>query len=192
VRAALATLPDPPGRVEEDAVLVERFVAGEKRAFDELVRRHQRAVFYLALRYTSNDADAKDLTQRTFVRAFQGLGRLRGEATFRTWLFRIAMNLAKNHLRDHARMVPMEEVPLPHVDAVGIEGLSLDATRRRLRDGLDRLPTKQRLVVELRVYEEMSFAEVARVAGGSENAAKVNFHYALKRLRALFARGEKP
>lgn len=189
MRTALATPPDTANEGDEDAKLVERFVAGDRRAFDELVRRHQRALFYLALRYLKNDADAQDLTQRAFVRAFQGLEKLRGEASFRTWIYRILVNLALNHVRDHVRLSPVNEADEPLVDAVGAERLALDQARRRLRRGLENLPKKQRVVVELRVYEELSFAEVAAIAGGSENAAKVNFHLALKRLRELLKPG---
>src|SRR3954453_16951871 len=83
--------------IDPDLPLVDRFRAGERAAFDELVRRHQQALWRLARRYVKNDADAADVVQQTFVRAFRGLARFRAAATVRTWMYRIAINLALNH-----------------------------------------------------------------------------------------------
>ena len=67
------------------------------------MRRYQRPLFHLCMRYLRNQADAKDVAQRAFVKAFQGLDGFRGESSFRTWLYRIAINLSLNHIRDHKR-----------------------------------------------------------------------------------------
>jgi RNA polymerase sigma-70 factor (ECF subfamily) len=183
-------LPDAvPG---DDEILVKRFCTGDGRAFEELVKRHQRAVFYLARRFVRDDDDAKDVAQRAFVKAYQGLHGLRGGGAFRTWLYRIASNLALNHLRDHARVQPTEDAgrDVP-VEAVGVDRLADAERRAKLLAALDRLPPKQRLVLELRVFQELPFREVAEAAGCTENAAKVNFHHAVKRLRACIEEGEK-
>ena len=156
---------------------------GSAPAFDELVRRYQRQVYHLARRYVKNDEDAKDVAQRAFVKAFVGIGGLRGDAAFRTWLYKIAVNLSLNHVRDRARLRPVEEAEEARVDAVGETRLEGVEQRRALLAALDDLPPKQRMVLELRVFEELPFREVATAAGCSENAAKVNFHYAVTRLR---------
>lgn len=174
----------------EDDRLVERFRGGDREAFDDLVRRHQRAVFAIARRYVRDDAEAKDLTQRAFVRAFQGLAGLRGAGAFRTWLYKIVANLALNHLRDRARLRPTEDAGVDvAVDPVGAGRMAAAEEHARLRAAVAKLPPKQRLVLELRVYDELPFRDVAEVAGCSENAAKVNFHHAVKRLRELLAGG---
>jgi RNA polymerase sigma-70 factor (ECF subfamily) len=170
--------------VDEDGEAVERYRRGDARAFDGLVRKYQRPIYYLALRYVKNADDAKDVAQRAFVRAFQSLAGFRGASSFKTWLYRIAVNLSLNHLRDHARERPTE-IAEDALVAEAVAGARLDQRddRRRLLAALDVLPPKQRLVVELRVFEDLSFKEVADVAECSENAAKVNFHHAVKRLR---------
>lgn len=180
----------------EDEILVDRFREGDRRAFEELVRRHQRAVFHLARRFVRDDDEAKDVAQRTFVKAFQGLHALRGGGAFRTWLFRITANLALNHIRDHSRVHPTEDAGanIP-VEAIGADRLDDAERRAQLHAALDELPPKQRLVLELRVFQELSFREVAEIAGCSENAAKVNFHHAVKKLRACIEpskEGDKP
>jgi RNA polymerase sigma-70 factor (ECF subfamily) len=177
---------------DEDEALVERFKAGDPHAFDDLVRKYQRPLFYLARRYVKDDDEAKDLAQRAFVKAFQGVSRLRGAGAFKTWLYKIVSNLALNHIRDHARLTHDEEagVSVP-VDAVGTDRMEASQDKARMLAAIDELPPKQRMVLELRVFEGLSFREVARAVGSTENAAKVNFHHAVRRLRENVG-GTKP
>jgi RNA polymerase sigma-70 factor, ECF subfamily len=180
---------------KDDEILVDRFRGGDPSAFEELVRRHQRAIFHLARRFVRDDDEAKDLTQRAFVRAYQGVHNLRGGGAFRTWLFRIVSNLSLNHIRDHGRTKPTEDagVDVP-VEPIGADRLADAEKRAELQDAIGDLPPRQRLVLELRIFQELSFREVAQIAGCTENAAKVNFHHAVKRLRTKLSaqKGEKP
>ena len=88
-----------------DEVLVKRAQGGDRAALDRLVRRHQRALFALCLRYVRDADEAADLVQRSFVRAMGKLADLRDAGVFRSWLLRIGAHLALNHIRDHARFV---------------------------------------------------------------------------------------
>ena len=175
---------------DPDLPLVERFRAGERAAFDELVRRHQRSIWRIARRYLGNDADAADVAQQTFVRAYRALVGFRGAASVRSWLFRIAINLALNHVRDHRREVPagaaadLGEARLVAA-ATGAQRIIDGEDSARLRAAIAELPPKQRMVLELRVFEELPFREVAEMCDCTENAAKVNFHYAVRRLKEI-------
>jgi RNA polymerase sigma-70 factor (ECF subfamily) len=177
----------PPGATTDvDLPLIERFRAGDRRAFDELVRRYQKPLYFVARRYLRNDADAADVTQKSFVRAFRGIDRFRGQSTVRTWLYRIAINQSLNHLRDHRREEPTEIGPNTlTTSATGPTRVIAGEDARQLRAAIESLPPKQRMVLELRVFDELPFREVAALADCSENAAKVNFHYAVKRLREI-------
>jgi RNA polymerase sigma-70 factor, ECF subfamily len=166
----------------DDQALVARFQAGDRAAFDLLVRRYQRPIYWLALRYVGNDADAKDVAQRALVQAFVKVGQLRDAASFRSWVYRMAANLSLNVVRDRK---PSAELADDMATALTREPLVEEEAQRRLRAAVAKLPPQQRLVVELRIYEELPFAEVAEVAECSEDSAKVNFHHALKRLRLL-------
>jgi RNA polymerase sigma-70 factor (ECF subfamily) len=172
--------------LDPDRDLVDRFREGERTAFDNLVRRHQRGMWHLVRRYVKSDADASDVTQQAFVRAFRGLASFRGAASVRSWLYRIAINCALSWLRDHRREQPTEiaEDALidQHQSPARIEGVELNA---RLREAIAQLPPKQKMVLELRVFDDLSFKEVSELADCSENTAKVNFHYAVKRLRDI-------
>ncbi len=171
---------------DPDAGLVERAQSGDRQAFDQLVRRYQRPLFHLALRYVKNDADASDVTQRTFVRAYKSLARFRGKSSFRTWVYRIAINQSLNHIRDNKRERASDIADdALTTDAVGTANLVKARRTQRLRDAIEQLPPKQRMVIELRIYDELPFREVAELAGCTENAAKVNFHHAMQRLKAI-------
>ena len=171
-----------------DSALVARARRGERGAFDEIVRRHQRGLWRLVRRYVKNDADAADVVQQAFVRAYRGLDRFRGEASVRSWLYRIGINVALNYVRDHGREQASDVVGDElTVDAVA-PGAMLSAERARaLREAVAELPPKQRMVLELRVFDDLSFREVAALADCTENAAKVSFHYAVKRLREVLS-----
>jgi RNA polymerase sigma-70 factor (ECF subfamily) len=190
-RTEAERVPDPPNAAptDDDRQLVARSRGGDRRAFGELVARHQRAIFLLAVRYLDNVEDARDVAQRTFVQAFQKLGRFRQESGFRTWVYRIAINLAVTALRERGRAAKMAaRASSLETEVAPVEPIS-EREARRLRAAVASLPPKQRLVVELRVFDELSFREVAEVAGSSEDAAKMNFHHALKRLRTLIGEG---
>ena len=186
-RSAAVTAADP------DQELAERFRDGDRTAFDALVRRHQKGMWRLIRRYVKSDADAADVTQLAFVRAFRGLATFRGTATVRSWLYRIAINCALSWLRDHRREQPAEigEDALTE-DNPAPARLSASDDRARLRAAIAQLPPKQKLVLELRVFDDLAFREVADLADCSENTAKVNFHYAVKRLRDILGGDHEP
>jgi RNA polymerase sigma-70 factor, ECF subfamily len=170
----------------DDQELVARFLRGDAAAFDALVRRYQQPIYWLALRYVANDADAKDVAQRALVQAFLKMKELRDGASFRSWVYRVAANLSLNLLRDRK---PTSELADDMAAALTreplVEPMIEVEAQKRLRAAVKRLPPQQRLVVELRVYQELPFAAVGEIAECSEESAKVNFHHALKKLRVL-------
>jgi RNA polymerase sigma-70 factor (ECF subfamily) len=183
---------DQPGLSDE--TLVGQARAGSRPAFEALVRRYQKPLYFLCFRYVHDHDAAADLTQRSFIRVLEKLDDLREDNTFKSWLFRIAANLSLNHIRDHARFVdesaaavgddPGADGPPPDVQ---MQLESVEASQA-LREAVGLLPTKQRMTLELRVYDEMSFKDIAVALDTTEGAAKVNFHYAVKRLRDLLGR----
>lgn len=179
---------------DPDADVLAAFRAGDRRAFDTLIRRHQRGVWRVVQRTLRNEADTADVVQQAFVRALRALPGFRGAATVRSWLYRIAINCAFSWLRDHKREVPTEPDELkdahgevPSIEPTATQQLESQDRGEALRAAVARLPPKQKQVLELRVFDDLSFREVAELADCSENTAKVNFHYALKRLRELMA-----
>jgi RNA polymerase sigma-70 factor (ECF subfamily) len=172
--------------VDEDAPLVERFRGGDRGAFEEIVRKYEDPLVSLVHRYVKNDADAKDVVQRAFLRVFEKIDTFRGDAAFRTWLFRIAIHLALNHIRGRDRLQPAE------LDDIAAFTNALETGRlvaaelwQKVVARLAELPPKQRLVVELRLFHELSFREISALADCSEESAKANYHHGVKRLRSI-------
>jgi RNA polymerase sigma-70 factor (ECF subfamily) len=156
------------------------------------VRRYQKPLYFLCLRYVHDHDVAADLSQRTFIRVMEKLGDLREDNTFKSWLFRIGANLSLNHIRDHARFVDEEAASLPpDLDAGPVSAdvqLESAEVSEAIRQAVAHLPTKQRMTLELRVYEELPFKDIAVALDTTEGAAKVNFHYAVRRLKEILGR----
>jgi RNA polymerase sigma-70 factor (ECF subfamily) len=173
-----------------DEALVRQARGGSRSAFEALVRRYQKPLYLLCFRYVRDHDAAADLAQRTFIRVMEKLEDLREDNTFRSWLYRIGANLSLNHLRDHARFVDeaaggRDEQPVSVADAE--TQLARAELSVALRQAVAELPTKQRMTLELRVYEELPFKDIAVALETTEGAAKVNFHYAVRRLRDILA-----
>jgi RNA polymerase sigma-70 factor (ECF subfamily) len=181
------SLPEAPS----DADLVERARAGTRSAFETLVRRYQRPLYFLCLRYVRDHDAASDLAQRTFIKALEKMDELRDARIFKSWLFRIGANLALNHLRDNARFVDEEAQSAEDAEPLSPEpDAQLEAAEDAvaLRRAVAELPTKQRMTLELRVFEDLPFKDIAEALETTEGAAKVNFHYAVRKLKTLLTK----
>src|SRR6266508_2730272 len=97
-----AAIPMTLGNSDADAELVERYLAGDMAAFDELMIRYERAIYRVCYRFVENRDDAMDLAQDVFIKAFEHLGSFRRESTLKTWLYRIAINHCINHVKKHS------------------------------------------------------------------------------------------
>ncbi len=174
-----------PVHPDPDAERVDRALSGDKHAFDALVNEHRDAITRLCLRYVHRFEDAEDVAQRVFLNAFEKLRDFRRESTFRTWIHRIAVNLALNHVRQAVHEAPIADLDdLPtFTNALETNRLVAAEVWNRAATRIAELPPKQRLVVELRLFHELTFGEIAVLADCSEESAKVNFHHGIKRLR---------
>ena len=173
--------------MEPDEELVKRFrEQADEAAFTELVERHQRDVNRLAYRIAGNHEDAHDLAQEAFVRVYRGIAKFRGEAAFKTWLYRIVVNLSLNHLRKSKReregRVNVEDVALPVAARALTDVLSAEA-RERIQGAIGRLPEKQKKTLILKVFHELKYVEIARVMSCSVGTAKANFFHAVQSLK---------
>jgi RNA polymerase sigma-70 factor (ECF subfamily) len=171
----------------DDRQLVEECLAGRREAFDVIVERHRRSVYQLCYRFVGNHEDASDLSQDAFVRAYRGLDRFRAQSAFSTWLYRIAVNVCLNRVSvKRPVMEPLDARPLldDHAKNPAVELLKGERAAQ-VRDAIARLPRKQRATVILRVYQELSHDEIARVLGSSVGAVKANFFHAVANLKRL-------
>ena len=176
-----APLPEP-----SDQALVAAYRHGDQRAASELVRRHGPAVARFLYSSGALAADIEDLVQETLFRAFRGLDRWRGEASFRSWLFTIAGNLTRDAFRRRKgrEVIPLDDRDLPDRADPDAE-LAAGELEERLRMELGRLPRLQREVFLLRVQEGTSYEDIAAALGTTPGAARVHYHHAVKRLKEL-------
>jgi RNA polymerase sigma-70 factor, ECF subfamily len=195
VKALDTTLRRTDARAEpDDEALCRAFLAGDEEAFGVLVARHRVLVLSLVRRYATSPEDAADLAQQAFLRALEASRRvfsrwsLAGPMPFRAWLIRIALNLGKNHARQGRRWLRAVETPEPESpDESAHESLERAERERQVRAAVLTLPRRQREVLTLRVDAGLAFKDIAESLGITETNAKVNFHHAVKRLRARVA-----
>jgi RNA polymerase sigma-70 factor (ECF subfamily) len=142
----------------------------------------------MLFRMVSDHDDAADLLQKTLVKAFTGIGGFERRSSFKTWLYQIAINLAKNLYRDRARAahVPIDEVVIAR-DPGTVDALIRKQARQRLHQAMAELPEKQRLTVMLRVQQEKSFAEISEILSCSLGTAKANYHHGVQKLKGSLA-----
>ena len=177
--------------MDEDLALIDRFAAGDRDAFDELVLKHQKPLYSLLYRMVSDKEDAADILQKTFIKAFTGIRGFEKRSSFRTWLYQIAINLAKNLYRDRARaaLVPLDDVVIRR-DPKVLESLIHKESRDHLHRAVAGLPDKQRLTVMLRVQEQKTFEEIAGIMKCSVGTSKANYHHGVQKLKELFKKSE--
>ncbi len=173
---------------------------GDTSAFRTIVEKYQNQVMRTVYRFTGDYYQAEDLTQEVFVRVFKAAKRYRPRAKFKTWLFRIVVNLCLNYRRDRARR-RTESLDVPLIingnslprDVRGPDGdiPEMASEKRELkevvRDAVDTLPTNQRLAVILRRFEEMSYREIAETMDVSVGAVESLLFRARQNLKTRLA-----
>ena len=186
-RQAAGAGPGPDLRDLTETELVSECLAGRTEAFDLIVERHRRPVYQLCHRFVGNHEDASDLTQDVFLRAYKGLQSFRGQASVKTWLYRIGVNVCLNRLS--SRKPDSEPIDArQHVDTrteSPSERVLRGERAGRVRQAIAELPPRQRAALILRIYQEMSHQEIAAVLGSSVGAVKANVFHALQNLKRL-------
>jgi RNA polymerase sigma-70 factor, ECF subfamily len=166
-----------------DLELVERVRSGDKKAFSTLVRRHQQGLMRLSLRFVKDVGAAEDVVQDSLIKSYERLASFEGRSSFKSWLYQIAINTAKNKLRDRRdNMKDIEDVQLG-VAAEAETSLVHTAVAHIIQKHVDELPFKQKTALALRIYEDLSFKEIAEIMDCPYDTAKANYRHALLRLR---------
>lgn len=191
---------EKPENPLDELVLVERAKRRDPAAAEELVRRYQDKAYAIAYRTCSGDAEeAKDLTQEAFLRAFRSLHQFKGKASFFTWLYRIVVNTCLDGVRRQTRrraffptlkseegkraMELLEENADTDIDSNPAATLSNTQLKHQVQAALDGLSSTQRMVFELKVFEEMSIPEIAKLMGSAEGTVKSHLFRATHHIR---------
>jgi RNA polymerase sigma-70 factor (ECF subfamily) len=156
-----------------DQTLVERVQQGDKSAFDILVLKYQSKIIQLVNRYVHDPDEAMDVAQEAFIKAYRAIGRFRGDSAFYTWIYRIAINTAKNHLVASGRRPPTGDIDAQDAEqyegATGLkeyatpEGMILkDEIEKTVASAIDELPDDLKTAITLRELEGLSYEEIAQ------------------------------
>lgn len=175
-----------------DTQLVENFRKGDIQAFNKLVERWQHRIHRVAYRYFASHDEAREITQKTFIRAYKKLNTLEEADKFPSWIYRIANNLCLDETKraGRRRSAPLESVKnelLTKSVATDPErSLEKSELGKILQMALNRLPEEQRIVVILKEYEDLKFREIAEILEAPENTVKSRMYYGLKKLKEIF------
>ena len=170
---------------EADNSIVERYLAGDMTAFDELMIRYERQVYRVCYRFVNNRDDAMDLAQEVFIKAFEHLANFRRESSMKTWLYRIAMNHCINHVKKNAREFVEIRENIGSTSASVHSEMEEREQREQFRLLVKRLPPKQKAILEMRIHEQLSYEEIATMSGRSISTIKASVFFALEKLRKL-------
>lgn len=157
-----------------DRQLVARVQKGDSRAFDLLVIKYQHRILALVGRYISDFAEAQDVTQEAFIKAYRALPSFRGDSQFYTWMYRIAVNTAKNYLVSRGRKTPTRDIDLDDAEFFADEAnmkdiatpdslIQRDELKKVVFDAIEALPEELRMAVTLRELDGLSYEEIAEV-----------------------------
>ncbi len=194
---ALESAPQP-----DDLTLVRRAQAGDGDAYDELIRRYQRQIYGVIYHMTSHHEDANDLAQEAFVKAWQALKSFKGDSSFFTWLYRIAVNRTLNHLkqrkfREGKHAMSLNDLDIEaehHPDLVALvsdktprRALAMEELKEKLNVALQRLSENHRIVVTLHDIQGLPHEEIAKVLGCNTATVRTRLFYARQQLQGIMA-----
>jgi len=174
---------------EDDKDILELFRAHDKgKSLDLLVSRYQKRLYWHIRKIVIVHEDADDVLQNTFIKVWKGLDTFRGDSALYTWMYRIATNEALHQLRQKAKGNTMSIHPIEYSLSKSLESdpyFSGDAIQLRLQQAILTLPEKQRLVFNMRYYDEMPYEEMSRILDTSVGALKASYHIAAKKIEEM-------
>ncbi|MCE8020015.1 RNA polymerase sigma factor RpoE [Halomonas sp. MCCC 1A11036] len=162
------------GNRESDQQLVERAQKGDTRAFDLLVKKYQHKIIGLIGRYIQDHAEVQDVAQEAFIKAYRALGKFRAESAFYTWMYRIAINTAKNHLVSRGRRPPGSDLDIVDAEILDHSGrlsdietpessLARDQLEAAVFEAIENLPDDLRTAITLRELDGLSYEDIANI-----------------------------
>lgn len=178
---------------ESDRKLLEQFRDPSSRnwAFSQLVNKYQERLYWHIRRIVIEHDDADDVLQNTFIKAFKNLEGFRADSQLFTWLYRIATNESLTFLKKKRKNIFVSLDDVSNSLSSNLEAdleMSGDAIQLKLQSAILTLPTKQRLVFNMKYFDEMKYEEIAEVTGTSVGALKASYHHAVKKIEAFVKR----
>ena len=170
--------------IDED-ILIERLrdIKTRRAAFSDLVKAYSETLYWHIRRMVLNHDDANDLLQNTFIKAWTGIDGFMGNAKVLTWLYRIATNETLTWLSKNSNTMSYEEVETCASHLEADEWFDGDDLQARLQAAIQTLPPKQRMVFNMKYYDEMKYEDIALITGTSVGALKASYHHAYNKIK---------
>jgi len=165
-----------------DEELIKEFQNGSEEAFNELVKRHLQDTYGFFIKFTSDPIEAEDLAQDVFIKMYKALKKFKFQSKFKTYLYRANINMSNTYFKRNKwrNLLHLDQAPEPiYMDTSNED----EWKRNELWNAVSKLPSRQRMVVTMRISDEMPYKDIAKFMGISENSAKVNYHHAVKALK---------
>jgi len=168
--------------MKKDNELILEYQNGSITAYDELVRRHLDGTYNFFLKIAQDAMDAEDLSQDVFIKLHKTLKKFRFEANFKTYLYRVNVNTANNYLQRSKwrKWLHLDDSPEQVDDSPSIEQ---KWARKEVWDAIAKLPKTQRMVVTMRITQDLPHKDIAVIIGISENSVKASYHYGINKLK---------
>ena len=178
-----------------DDDLIESFIKGNQSAFNFIVRKYQKKVYWVVRKMVLDHDDADDLTQEVFLKLYRSIGDFRGECKFFTYVYKIAINYSLNHLVKNKKMYKrksdLEDEFIMSTDKIADEELNSKEKTLLLEEAIRSLPEQQRAVFNLRYYENLTYDEIANIMNKSVGGMKANYFHAIKKLEKFLKSHKK-
>ena len=171
--------------MENDHELIKQFQAGNQSAYDGLVTRHLQTTYLFFLKFTKDPMDAEDLAQDVFIKLFQSLHNFRFEAAFTSYLYRIQLNAANSFIRK-ARWKKYLHLDQTTETASYDQRLEQKWSKKEIWNLVATLPKMQRMVIIMRIAQDLPYKDISAILGITEGSAKVNYHHGITQLKNQF------
>lgn len=174
--------------IDEKALLKQlRDASTKEAAFTRLVREYQEPLYWQIRRMVVVHDDADDVLQNTFIKAWSAIDSFRQESRLQTWLFRIAINESLNHLSKKKQVLSLDQTEIGIADTLTSDSyFDGDEVQKQFQTVINSLPEKQRLVFNLKYFDEMKYEDMSDMLGTSIGALKASYHHAVRKISAFF------
>lgn len=173
-------------KVQDDIDLIKEFKSGNRNVFNEIVRKYEKRIYLVIKRMVNDHDDTNDIMQEVFIKAYNALDNFREESTFFTWLYRIAVNLTINFLNKKKirQFVHYDDLIIPLIsgEIKPDEKMEKEEKNEKIQKAINKLPKMQRLIFNMRYYDELSYEEISKILNKSIGTLKANYFHAFKKI----------
>jgi len=170
-----------------DEELVSAILKGDEEAFEMLILKYEKPLFYMIKAMIQDTEEAKDILQKTFINVFKNLKKLKNKKQFKIWLYKIGLNLTRDYLKNKKEIVKLDCIEIIDNDSIENKVIHKDLIQKA-KELIKLLPQRQREIVILRVFHEMSFNEISEILKISPESARTNFYFGINKLRKTLKR----